>query len=125
MTVPGTPGGPADVKREQHGDALVLTPAGEIDLSSASALQATLAEQVTSAGGTVIVDLTEVTFMDSTALSVLVRIRRLVRGEGRAFIVVCPSGPVHRLLSITGLVDVFGVQDTVEGALRTEGGADS
>jgi anti-sigma B factor antagonist len=125
MSGPESPGEQVEVKRAQHGDALVLTLAGEIDLASAAALQAALAEDVTSAGGKVVVDLTEVTFIDSTALSVLIRIRKVVRNEGRDFIVVCPGGPVLRLLTITSLVDVFDVHDTVQAALGGEDNTDS
>lgn len=92
-------------------DVSVIALVGELDLSNAGALRAHLEESVSGHTAPVVLDLTGVTFMDSTALGVLVRIRKLLRAEGRAFRVVCPAGPVLRLFTITGLVGTFGVHD--------------
>jgi anti-anti-sigma factor len=97
--------------------AAVLTLTGELDLASSQVLRTTLEDQVNGTAGPLVVDLMQVTFMDSTALAVFVRIRKVLRDEDREIRVVCQEGPVIRLLSITGLVDAFGVHATVEDAL--------
>jgi anti-sigma B factor antagonist len=73
-----------------------------------------------------VLDLSEVTFIDSTALGVLVAInyeRRLVSGTGLVMAGLRPG--VLKVFEVTGLSGSFDIVDTVESALsRSGGGAD-
>ena len=86
---------------EDLGDG-VLRLIGELDMATAPALQRHLER-----GSPVsVLDLREVTFIDSTGLSVLVRANR-ERQRGESLILRSPTDLVCRVLEITGLLDVF------------------
>jgi anti-sigma B factor antagonist len=99
----------------RHGDALVIQAAGEIDVVTAPQL----AEAITSASGqpadTVVVDLTEVTFLGSAGLAVLVGAQEQV-GD-RRFRIVAGTTIVLRSLMVTGLTDVLAAFPTLDAAL--------
>jgi anti-sigma B factor antagonist len=76
---------------------------GEIDRTTAPELDACLG----AAEGGVRIDMTEVTFVDSVGLSVLVAHHRRQLRQGEALRIVAMSQPVRRLLEITGLLPAF------------------
>lgn len=95
--------------------ARLVTVSGEIDLASAPKLEAALLEET---DRTVIVDLREVGFMDSTGLRSLLAGQEAVAEGGGRMILVFEDGPVERILDLTGLADRFEVLDSVEAAAR-------
>ena len=64
-----------------------------------------------------VVDLSGVTFIDSTALGVLIGGVRRVHGTGGAMTIVVTTRPVERVLSVTGLDRVFSMHATRDEAL--------
>lgn len=90
---------------------IVLTVAGEIDLATAPQLQMRVAE--VNAAEHLILDMSGVTFMDSTGLRVVIGAHERAREAGGRFALVAPDGPVTKLLAITGVdawLDVFATQ---------------
>jgi anti-sigma B factor antagonist len=85
------------------GDA-VLRVAGEVDASSAPRLHEACVD-LASITDRLVLDLSGVTFMDSSALHVLIRVHQ--REGGSTVVVRNPSGQVLRLLQITDLVSQF------------------
>jgi anti-sigma B factor antagonist len=84
---------------------------GEVDLAVADELgEAAEAALVDSGGRGVILDLSGVTFLDSTGLGALVGIRNSLVQRDASLVLLRPSEPVTRLLQITGLVDVFAIE---------------
>ena len=81
----------------------VLEVAGELDLDTCTDLFAT-ALCAPEPGRPLVLDMAEVTFMDSTAIGVLVQVtyERSVR-------IINPSEQVRRILELTGLAGVFGL----------------
>lgn len=86
-------------------EALGVRVAGELDMQTAPALEQALAEGV-GRGGPVLVDLSGVTFMDSTAIHVLVRTAKQLVGRG-CVIVHGEQGHVARVLDIIALERQF------------------
>jgi anti-anti-sigma factor len=86
------------VSRRREGDAIVIAPAGEIDLATIDALQAVVDAAAAEAGG-VVLDLREVTFIDSAGLRLLVQSARAIE----SFSVVRGSQEVQRLFDLVGL----------------------
>jgi anti-sigma B factor antagonist len=86
-----------------------LRVSGEVDLASAPTLRE-VAAQASAAGLRVLrLDLTEVAFVDSVGLSVLLAARqRLV--ENGAELIIEPSQTVRRMLDVAGVADLFGVE---------------
>jgi anti-anti-sigma factor len=98
------------------GDAFVVAPTGEIDLSTAPELGGAL-EATPPASRHVVVDLTEVSFIDSSGINVLLTGQRRLAESGAGFRVVAPPGPVRRVFELTQLVDALGVVDSIGDAL--------
>ena len=80
--------------------ATIVSARGELDAYLAPDLSAAL-QRAALAGGGVVIDLQEVVFMDSTALGVVVRAVRELRGQGRRVKVVLPRGTARRVFEIT------------------------
>ncbi|MET7426608.1 STAS domain-containing protein [Dactylosporangium sp. NPDC005555] len=94
----------------------VVRADGELDVSTAPALRQAITTALDEGDGTVIVDLTTVTFMDSTTLGVLIGIHNRVRQGTGALGLVCPDDKIRRIFRITGLDKVFTLHDTVPDA---------
>lgn len=95
---------------ERHdGQTVVLALAGEADLSTAPRVGDRVRELLASGERRVRVDLTELGFLDSTAVGVLLRARRESVSAGVPFDLVCPEGPAHRVLHLLGLLPAFGL----------------
>ena len=88
---------------------------GEVDFSSSGAVQSALLAMILPGGGVVIADLSEVTFLDSSALAVLVQAFRAAREQETGLLVVA-SEPVRKLLRLSGLDTVLETYDTLSAA---------
>lgn len=99
------------------GDAVVFTVLGEVDMTTAPELSKAFAGVV----GTVrrvVVDLSDVIFLDSTGLSALVRGRRELGGDDVDLRVVAPpSSIVRRVIEIAHLVEALSPADSLADAL--------
>ena len=78
----------------------VLELSGELDVSTCQGL---VSELVGVPGSLVVIDLSKVSFMDSSGLGVINRARRIAMEEGGVLVVSRPQPMVHRVLQITGL----------------------
>jgi stage II sporulation protein AA (anti-sigma F factor antagonist) len=81
----------------------VLSVRGEIDIASVGTLRSAMAQTFESGLRDVWVDLSEVTFMDSSGLNALVEADQAFAGGNRQLTVICPTGPVRRAIELTGL----------------------
>jgi anti-sigma B factor antagonist len=98
------------VHTEQHGRRTVLVLSGELDLVSAPRLRNAIASLRSEATDEVVVDLSDLTYIDSVGIGLLVASRRRLDAEGRSFSVRNPAPQVLRLLEITGLVEYLGLR---------------
>lgn len=89
---------------------VVLAPSGELDLAASTCLRAAVVEACNE-GLPVVVDLTDVTYLDSAALAVLVAAHRLLQADGCHLTLRGASSRVQRVLEITGLRRLFDVDD--------------
>ena len=114
-----------------HQDVAVLSVHGEIGLDSAPVLRKFLLPVLEHQTGPVVVDLSEVAFMDSTGLHLLLDTLRRLEPQNRRLAIACrEGGQVHRLLALVGLLDVLTVHRSPESAaiggddlLRSEPGS--
>ena len=88
---------------------------GEIDFTSSGPVQSALLAMVLPGGGVVVADLSGVTFLDSSALGVLVQAYRTAREQDTRLLVVA-SEPVRKLFRLTGLDTVLDTYDTLSAA---------
>jgi anti-sigma B factor antagonist len=101
---------------EGVGDACVVKLGGELDLYNAPQVRDALADACADSPQRVVVDLSEVEFIDSTALGVLIEARTKLDNR-RAFLLAAPGLETKRALEISGLDRHFSVHASLEDAL--------
>ena len=101
---------------EAVGGACVVKLGGELDLYNAPQVRDALREACSDSPQRVVVDLSEVEFIDSTALGVLIEARTRIDNR-RAFLLAAPGLETRRALEISGLDRHFAVHDSVSDAL--------
>ena len=101
---------------EKQGDACVVKLAGELDLYNAPQVRDALANACANGATRVVVDLSEVEFIDSTALGALIEARTRLDNR-RAFLLAAPGLETRRALEISGLDRHFSVHESVSEAL--------
>lgn len=88
-------------------DALWIAPQGELDVESSSVLRAVLDEHLGAGLPRLVLDLRDVTFIDSTGLRTVLDARRSAAARG-VELTVRPGPPeVQRIFTITGTAEVF------------------
>lgn len=109
-------GGPPQLELSEAriGHRLVLAASGEIDLTSAADLRAALTEAAASGCAEIWLDLSDVEFMDSTGITAIIDTRS--RLDGRRFALICPGGPVRRVLDIAGVERAIPIHDSRSAA---------
>lgn len=95
---------------ELDGNAFVVTVSGEADMYTVPALEQALQGVVGLGGTSVVLDLAEVSFMDSTGLSVLLRHDRKFRSLGGELVIVADDRRLLRTFEITGLDRVLTIE---------------
>lgn len=98
------------------GEWAILDVEGEVDIYTAPSLRDQVSGLVDEGRSKIVVNLLGVGFMDSSGLGALVAALKRVKERDGDLRVVCDEGPVRRVLSITGLQQVFSVFPTVEAA---------
>jgi anti-anti-sigma factor len=98
---------------------VVVRAAGEIDLTSAPQVD-DLFDEIEAGQAVprcVILDLTEVTFLSSAGLSLLIKNDRRMRDAGGALYVVSGNRLVNRAITRTGLAEMLNLFDTLDAAV--------
>ena len=108
------------VRTARHGEMLVVSVSGEIDVYTAGSLREALTGVIAPDHADLIVDLTEVTFMDSTGLGVLIGSVKQVREFGGRVQLVVAEGKVVNIMRVTAVTQMFTVHETLEAALSAD-----
>jgi anti-sigma B factor antagonist len=96
----------------------VVAVTGEIDLFTAPELKAVLSEAVEAGRTRIVVDLTETTFLDSTALGVLIGAVKRLRSRDGVLTIVNTDANIAKTFEITGLDQIFTIRPTRDEAIR-------
>ena len=94
----------------------VISVRGELDVATAPDLRSRLEAAMDRSQGSLVVDLLDVTFIDSTALGVLIAVRKECESRGLALRLVIVEQRILKVFEITGLNDVFSIGPTVDDA---------
>jgi anti-sigma B factor antagonist len=108
-------------QRELDERTSVLTVEGELDLFSAPRLKWALTDLLGTGRSQVVVDLSLVTFMDSTALGVLVGVKRSLGADAR--LAICAHANVLKIFELCGLDGTFDIFSTFDDALACARGS--
>lgn len=94
----------------------VIAVSGEIDVATAPQLRECLHRVIADGDATIVLDLLGVTFLDSTALGVLVGALKRCREVGGDLHVVVADPRIVKIFEITGLTSIFTIADSLESA---------
>ncbi|MEO6502483.1 MAG: STAS domain-containing protein [Jatrophihabitantaceae bacterium] len=100
------------------GAQTVLDVGGEVDVHSATQLTDRLSQIIGSGQQSVVVDLSGLSFIDSTGLGALVAARNQAQQTGVVLRLVCRSDRLLKLFRITGLDAVFDIYPTLAAAVE-------
>lgn len=98
------------VESEKSENGVLICVAGEVDLYSSPELRKAILKSVPSAGGEIGVDLSAVTYIDSSGVATLVEGLRSARESGAGFVLMSPSTAVLQVLELARLDSVFEVR---------------
>jgi anti-sigma B factor antagonist len=114
---------PFDVRKEELEDGIsAITVQGELDMNTAPQLERELDEAIADGEASIMLDLCECEFIDSTGIALIVRAwQRLdhgAGGDGRGRLVLCSHNhQVRRLLKITGVESSISMHEQRDSAL--------
>jgi anti-anti-sigma factor len=113
----------ADVQITLTASALIAHVTGEVDMSNAEDVGATVISATPNEAYGVILDLSGVEYLDSAGIYVIYGMRTSLQSRGQAMILVIPSSsPVYDSLRLAGVERPGEVAESVEDALRTVDG---
>jgi anti-sigma B factor antagonist len=110
----------AEYRTWAGGRCTVVRLSGEADVTG-RAVEEVLAAESAKDPALLLVDLSAVSFMDSWSLHVVLRAMRSRQAAGRGAGLVCPSGPVRRVLELTGAGQLVPVFASLAEATRFSG----
>jgi len=83
----------------------IVAIAGDIDIATVAQVREAFASEALEHAGAVVVDLTEVAFMDSTGLSALLTFESDLSARRRRLAIACPEGAARLVLDVAGVAD--------------------
>jgi anti-anti-sigma factor len=102
-----------DVTADDRGDSVHLRLSGELDISTAPKVEDELARVEPNRPETIVLDLSNLAFMDSTGLRLLIAADTRARQQGRRLLIVKGPEAVQRVFRITRLEERLEIVDDV------------
>ena len=109
-----------EIQTEKLSDGVLLRPIGEIDLNCAAALRQQLGEVQSARPKRLVIDLSQVPYMDSSGVATLVEAMQVARRGGTRLVLCGLQDKVRSIFEIARLDMVFTIVDTVEEAMKDE-----
>jgi anti-sigma B factor antagonist len=98
---------------------------GELDIASAPILEAAITELCGNGTCSIVLDLTQLTFMDSTGLRAILAADKLCNGNGHDLLLAGANGAVQRLFELTGVIGALRFEAQDSGGARPDPAARS
>jgi anti-sigma B factor antagonist len=106
------------IEATSDGDLAIVAMGGELDYEASPQLRARLVGAIKAGGRRLVLDLSDVTFIDSTAIGVLAgTVARLDEAGGGSLAVVSTNDKVLQIFEITGLDSVISLHSSREEAV--------
>ena len=99
------------VETTSHSDRCVITPSGDLDMSTAETLEAAIRAAEATDAQRIVIDLSGVTFMDSTGLRLLLQADARSRSDSQRLRLVRGSRRVQRVFELTNTEDLLPFLD--------------
>jgi len=99
---------------------VVIIPEGELDVTNSNTFKNRITEEFLDKGKVnIVIDMSNVGYMDSSALGTIISLYKNCRMNGGSFAIAGLIDTVRRLFSITALDKVVPIYDTVEDAIKS------
>jgi anti-anti-sigma factor len=108
-----------DIRVERHQQTMVISLAGSFDAVTAGQAERTIGMQLDTGQQPLVLDLSQVDFMSSSGIRVLLTLLKKSRSLGGGFCLAAPQPGVQHTLEIAGLVRVLQVYPSLEEAERS------
>jgi anti-sigma B factor antagonist len=109
-----------DVKTAEK-ELPIIALEGEVDVYTAPQLKQQIINILESGAKELVVDLTKVDYLDSTALGVLIGGLKRMREVDGNMVLICPSPRIRRVFEITGLDKIFDIFNSEDDAREVMG----
>jgi anti-anti-sigma factor len=113
----GMTGSKIDWSSEERGEALVLTPNGRVDETTADDFKNQMVSAVETGLKIVVIDLSNIAYMSSRGLRALTLAQRAANGSDTTIVLARPNETMREILAISRYDMVFRVADTIEDAI--------
>jgi anti-anti-sigma factor len=107
------------IEVNRSGEVVIVKPVGRLDAASAPEFDQECQAHVKAGCKTMIADLSELTYVSSLGLRSFVSAGKELQARGGGLMVSGMKGMVKEVFTITQLISVFAVYDSVESALRS------
>jgi anti-sigma B factor antagonist len=101
---------------EEHAHAWRLTVTGDFDMSEVDTFDQAIDELVEGGGRLLILDLGDVSFLDSSGLRAVIRAKKLLAEHDGRLAITGLSGAAQRVLELSGLLDYLGASSSTPTA---------
>jgi anti-anti-sigma factor len=109
----------AEFEFDQRDGVLVATIAGEVDSSNASELRLALSDRLPSAAGALVLDLSGVSYLDSSGVQLLFELGRRLGARRQAMRLVVPAdAPMRRVLELCDVATVAPMDAEISESVR-------
>jgi anti-sigma B factor antagonist len=99
----------------------VIRPSGVLDLTQANQLRDQVNELMNAGASTIVINLEDVTFMDSSGLAALVIALKTIRAAGKQLYVCCLNAQVKMLFELTNMTKIFEIFETQDEVAQAVG----
>jgi anti-anti-sigma factor len=108
-----------DVQISLEADVVIARLTGEIDLSNADGIEQAIVVATPNQAKVILLDLTEVDYIDSAGIHLIYRLRQKLQSRGQAFTLILDAeSPAGDALRLAGVIDHLEIRDSVDAALE-------
>jgi len=111
-----------EINEEVQDEVLIVAVRGELDLYTAPDLRSLLLGAINDGRAAIVLDLRDTTFLDSTALGVIIAAMKALRARSGRLVLVNDRTSITKTLAITGLDHLLTVEAQLEDAVRVARG---
>jgi anti-sigma B factor antagonist len=108
-----------DIQIETINNNIIVLPVGDIRMNNSSILRKTIGEMIVDGSNTILMDLSQVPYMDSSGLAVLIEALKNCREKKITFLLCNLSSRVRGIIEIAHLNNVFTIFENREIALNS------
>ncbi len=102
-------------------DVWIFSPVGRIDLDASTDLDATLEEGILQGMHRIVIDFSEVTYISSSGLRVIIKTAKALKKVQGTFAIACLLGVVREVFVVSGFLQILACYDTVDAAVQAVG----